>query len=129
MSSGGGGGKQHPSSEERKEAKKRQRKRWDREENQGGEERPMVSERGTDRGTRDKNRQRRQEEREAVKSILWAGADQLTATHRGGGGAMMGKDYMLAIIIVNYDGETPPTHTHTQCDRFSWVMMSNGSDV
>lgn len=33
-----------------------------------------------------------------------------THTHRLEGGVMMGKDYMLAIIIVNYDGRT---HTHT----------------
>lgn len=36
-----------------------------------------------------------------------------THTHRLEGGVMMGKDYMLAIIIVNYDGRTH-THTHTQ---------------
>lgn len=35
-----------------------------------------------------------------------------THTHRLEGGVMMGKDYMLAIIIVNYDGRTH-THTHT----------------
>lgn len=43
---------------------------------------------------------------------------QLIGPHMLEGGAMMGKDYMLAILIVNYDGET---HTHKQTHTYVYI--------
>lgn len=73
------------------------------------------------------DRERERGERETLTTVLWARVcvcvgDQLIGTHVLEGGAMMGKDYMLAIIIVNYDGKTH-TITHT-CKQGSWWCWS-----
>ena len=57
-------------------------------------------------------------------------ADQLVGAHALEGGAMMGKDYMLAILILNYDGEAHTlshTHTHKLVTVISEVQYSGTS--
>lgn len=110
----------------REEGERGRNKRWASTKEEKKKTDGVVGESDSRRNERHWERQTERERGEREKTlttVLWARVyvcvgDQLIGTHVLEGGAMMGKDYMLAIIIVNYDGKTH-TITHT-CKQGSW---------